>query len=104
MKRKIKFSIIGAIGFVLAIICLAQDEGEPANWQFYGGDAFTGIQNASADAANNILALTKMVKTGFATLLFFFSLSSFVYGFFPDTEAKEKTQKESEATTSEEDA
>lgn len=35
----------------------------------YGGDAFTGIQNASAQAANNLVCLSEITRSGFSALL-----------------------------------
>lgn len=34
----------------------------------YGGDAYTGIQNAAADAANNVVYLGKLCQRGFGYL------------------------------------
>lgn len=69
MKKKITFSIIGVVGIILAIVCLLQDVGKVAEIQYFGGDAYTGMQHASAYTANNVLALTKLVKVGFSSLL-----------------------------------
>lgn len=98
MKKKITFSIIGVVGIILAIVCLLQDVGKLAETQYFGGDAYTGIQHASAYTANNVLALTKLVKVGFSSLLVLLSLLSFGYGFFSDSETKTIENKESEVT------
>lgn len=45
------------------------DVGEYCSDSMYGGDAFTGIQNASATAARNVETLTKVVRTGFGSIL-----------------------------------
>ncbi len=37
--------------------------------QTYGGDAYTGMQNASAQAANNVQALAKLTRFGLGALL-----------------------------------
>lgn len=101
MKKKITFSIIGIVGIILTIVCLLQDVGKEAEMQYFGGDAYTGMQHASAYAANNILALTKLIKVGISSLLFFLSLSSFGYGFFYSSETKVITNKENEVTNEE---
>ena len=98
MKKKITFSIIGVVGIILAIVCLLQDVGKVAETQYFGGDAYTGIQHASAYTASNVLALTKLVKVGFSSLLVLLSLLSFGYGFFSDSETKTIENKESEVT------
>ena len=45
----------------------------------YGGDAYTGIQNAAADTANNILNLNYAIQTVFGILLIIIGLLSFSY-------------------------
>lgn len=48
------------------------DTGSYESYFEYGGDAYTGIQNASAQAANNISDLAEIVSMGmFAFLLVF---------------------------------
>lgn len=69
--------------------------------QYFGGDAYTGMQHASAYAANNVLALTKLIKVGISSLLFFLSLSSFGYGFLSGSEIKAIANKESEVANEE---
>lgn len=101
MKKKITFSIIGVVGIILAIVCLLQDVGKVAEIQYFGGDAYTGMQQASAYTANNVLALTKLVKVGFSSLLVLLSLLSFGYGFFSDSETKTVENKEREVTNEE---
>ena len=44
------------------------DTGERTTYQYYGGDAYSGIQHASADAANNVTALAKIARTGFSNV------------------------------------
>ena len=44
----------------------------------YGGDAYTGIQNAAADAANNINDLTTLVEECFQIICTWFSFTLFV--------------------------
>lgn len=98
MKKKITFSIIGVVGIILTIVCLLQDVGKEAEMQYFGGDAYTGMQHASAYAANNVLALTKLIKVGFSSLLFLLSILSLGYGFFSEPETKTIENKESEVT------
>lgn len=45
----------------------------------YGDDAYTGIQNAVADTANNILHLNYEIQTVFGILLIIIGLLSFSY-------------------------
>ena len=67
-------NIIGVLSGVLSIIfaCIVKGMGI-GSYEMnltYGGDAYTGMQNASAQAANNVQALADIVRTGlFAFLL-----------------------------------
>ena len=69
MNKKVSFSLVGIASIVLGVICFFFDVGRYANLESYGGDAYTGIQNAAARAANNIQLLSIIVKCGFGFLL-----------------------------------
>ena len=45
----------------------------------YGGDAYTGIQNAAAQTANNVKALSEITKNGFAFFLIAVGLIAIFY-------------------------
>ncbi|MBR5345401.1 MAG: hypothetical protein IK127_06205 [Clostridia bacterium] len=63
----------GILAIIFAIILFAggdssvtgMDTGTQTSYEYYGGDAYTGIQQAAADTARNVQALAKIVKTGF---------------------------------------
>ncbi len=67
--RKKGLFIIGILSIIVGVICLCQYGGSYETDITYGGDAYTGIQNASAQAANNLLALSWIVKLGFGSTL-----------------------------------
>ena len=82
--KKVKI-IVGILFFVIALTALAlsitcfffTDEGHlfsnPMDYTWheeYGGDAYTGIQNAAADAANNVRELVYLNGDGFANITF----------------------------------
>lgn len=77
MNKKKDINEVGnIIGFVAAIISLvtgvvmlALDSGNYSSHQAYGGDAYTGIQNAGATTADNVQALAVIAKCGFAFVL-----------------------------------
>lgn len=74
MKKGI--NIVGIISGVLSIIFSFVVKGMPIGlYEFsetYGGDAYTGIQNAAAQTAVNVYYLADIVRTGlFAFLLVF---------------------------------
>ncbi|MBR7082203.1 MAG: hypothetical protein IKI49_05845 [Oscillospiraceae bacterium] len=72
MNRRI-FSIIiaivGIVAIIFGIICLCSDSGGYESNEIYGGDAYTGIQNASAQTARNVRVLGNIVKMGFGFVL-----------------------------------
>lgn len=61
--------ISGILSVLFGIIMLAKDVGYYEYSSTYGGDAYTGIQNAAAQTANNVKALSEIVKAGFAFVL-----------------------------------
>ena len=58
----IAFIIIAIISFIFAIVIGAQSSGSYELSQAYGGDAYTRIQNAAAQTANNILHTNEIIK------------------------------------------
>ena len=69
MVRRILFATIGAISVILSIVCFSKDIGHESNYSYYGGDAFTGIQQAGAQTSNNVYDLTRIVRFGFGSFL-----------------------------------
>ena len=59
------FLALALISLVFAIICFAAETsyatGSYESSKQYGGDAYTGIQNAAAQTANNVYYLTRNV-------------------------------------------
>ena len=58
---------------------LSQGVGSYANNMQYGGDAYTGIQNAAAQTARNVKALATIAKDGFGFLLMAVGLIAVFY-------------------------
>lgn len=58
---------IGIMAIICAMLCFILnskfDYGYYIDWQKYGGDAYTGIQNAAAATANQVDRLNKNVET-----------------------------------------
>lgn len=71
MKRiaSIAFIIIGIIAIILAFSTFDQDVGYKENNKSYGGDAYTGIQNAAAETANNVHHLAEAFVFGVGSIL-----------------------------------
>ncbi len=82
--------VFGVIAVVLGIIALNTSvgfDGKKTDYSAYGGDAYTGIQNASADASNNVLALGNYLEEQYQNKMQFvgtcfiaFGVAFFLYG------------------------
>ncbi len=72
MKNKV-YCIIGQVTGILSTLSGVYmgnfSCGAYENYKEYGGDAYTGIQNAAAQSANNIQDLAELTRFGFAALL-----------------------------------
>ena len=63
----------GILAIIFAVIVFSgggsgvgdMDTGTYTSYNYYGGDAYTGIQQAAADTARNVQALSRIVRTGF---------------------------------------
>ncbi len=64
--------IASAISFIGFFGIMVSDIGDYAVKNSYGGDAYTGIQQAGATTANNIRMMASMCKIGFACFLLAF--------------------------------
>jgi hypothetical protein len=79
--------ISGIVSMVLGFIVMGYSDGYFESAASYGGDAYTGIQNAAAQTANNVEDLAAIVKFGTSSLLIivgvaiacFFALKLFDY-------------------------
>ncbi len=70
MKTKTFFWILtGLLSIALSIWCFNLEVGDKVTMQYFGGDAYTGMQQASAHTANNVMLLAKVARTGFGSLL-----------------------------------
>ena len=57
------FGIVnGIISIIFGIIIGISSDGTSTISKSYGGDAYTGIQNAAADTANNVRILTNVIE------------------------------------------
>lgn len=76
-------NILGMIGGALSIFAAVQvkllDVGSWEAAEYYGGDAYTGIQQASAQTANNVLEGMRMLQTGLSGFLLAFGLATIAY-------------------------
>ncbi len=54
----------GIVSIIMGVIISCKYCGNYAYSNSYGGDAYTGIQNAAADTANNVLASNRIITDG----------------------------------------
>ena len=71
--------ISGILSVLFGLITLSQDTGSWESSSSYGGDAYTGIQNAAAQTANNVQDLAEIVAMGFGFLLIALGLFAIFY-------------------------
>lgn len=67
--RVFTFIFLGVVSIILSIRCYAFDVASGKDDYIYGGDAYTGIQNAAAATSRNVSELTNVIKFGFGSLL-----------------------------------
>lgn len=76
---KIIFSIFniltGALSVFLGILISVMGSGTYVSSQSYGGDAYTGIQNAAAATARNVTNVSDILQAGFSSILIVFGLA-----------------------------
>ena len=93
-SKIIFFIIIGILSVTLAIITFSQEisdfSGGYENYLTYQGDAYTGIQNAAAQTANNVrtlsglvITLAQIVKFGLGSILLVAGLTLLAVGISP---------------------
>ena len=56
------FILIAVLALIFSIVCFSLDIGDKESNKSYGGDAYTGIQNAAAQTATNVRILNKAVN------------------------------------------
>ena len=80
--------VVGLLSIILSIVCFSLNIGARERDNAYGGDAYTGIQNASAQTANNVYYLNKIVKTGIGSILLVAGCAFIICGLPEGGEAK----------------
>ena len=69
----------GWLSIIFGLITFMLDTGSYESNKSYGGDAYTGIQNAAAQSANNIMYMADILKTGMGFMLIVFGLFLICY-------------------------
>lgn len=89
-KRLPKTSVVGLIGsgvgilsgilsVIFSFVMFGQYNGYYTSSLSYGGDAYTGIQNAAARTANQVMHLGEIAKLGLGFLLMVLGLMAIGY-------------------------
>ncbi len=85
--------VSGLLSTVLGLITYGMSTGSYESSLSYGGDAYTGIQNAAAQGANNMLYASEILRFGFGSLLLvlgLFIIALFIFLLCKDNKAKIK--------------
>ena len=67
--RSTIFMIVGVLSIIMSIVCFSSKVPNGESDMVYGGDAYTGIQNASASTSRAVVELAKITKLGFGSVL-----------------------------------
>ncbi|MBR2476759.1 MAG: hypothetical protein IKB50_01340 [Clostridia bacterium] len=72
--------VSGGLSIIFSVLLACNYSlGSTASRESYGGDAYTGIQNAAAQTANNIYKNTEILATGLSMILFILGLALIFY-------------------------
>jgi hypothetical protein len=71
--------ISGVISILFGLMMRGMAVGSYESNSSYGGDAYTGIQNAAAQTANNLMDVAEIAKAGFSYLLIAIGLIAIFY-------------------------
>lgn len=74
--------IYSVISLILSIIAFTMDTGYYEAASYYGGDAYTGIQQAAAQGANNTMYLAEVCAFGFGAMLLISAFAFFLFGIY----------------------
>ena len=74
------FLLIGILSVILSFVAFGSDVGYFEYNETYGGDAYTGIQNAAAQTARNVKFLAEAVTFSSGSILLVIGLTLIVYG------------------------
>lgn len=92
-KKQILLMVVGVLSIILAIVMFSMDDGVYTSYRSYGGDAYTGIQHASADTATNVRQLIRVVRSGAGCILLVAGATLLVLG-LPDGPAQQPQTEE----------
>lgn len=108
--KKLLLIVVGIISIGMSVSCFKMEVGNKVYRSAYGGDAYTGIQNAGAETGTNVFYLNQIMAKGFGSILLVAGLGMIVLGLPHHTkiatnDTKQKTlelQPNNETTSQEE--
>lgn len=100
--RTILLCVVGIISIALSLKCYSFKELRYESESAYGGDAFTGIQNAAAVTSENVKDLANIVKFGFGSLLLVNGLTLLAFGLTSPVQKKKNVEEDNGITASSE--
>ena len=71
---------MGIVAIIFAVIIGNADVGTYVSTEYYGGDAYTGIQHAAAYTGQNVKDLAELVRKGFTFLFWLWGLTMIASG------------------------
>lgn len=78
--KKILLIVVGIISIGMSVSCFKMEVGSKVYRSAYGGDAYTGIQNAGAETGTNVFYLNQIMAKGFGAILLVAGLGLVVCG------------------------
>ncbi len=96
--RSFGFIVIAIVSFVFANKVDDMRIGEYVSSSTYGGDAYTGIQNAAADTGSNVYKGNQIIQKGFKYIFILSGFGFLVVGLTPtlsegNVPAKRRSEK-----------
>ncbi len=85
--------IASIVSAVLSIVLFNMETGSYESPLYYGGDAYTGIQQAAAQSANNTIALAEICSTGFGAICLIAAFAFFMLALLLFSSKNQKNKK-----------
>ena len=86
--RSIAFIVIAIVSFTFSSKIDDMNDGDYISSSIYGGDAYTGIQNASAETGCNVYKGNQIIQKGFKYTFILIGLGFLVVGLTPNFQPK----------------
>lgn len=101
--RSVAFIIIAIVAFTFSSKIDDMGNGDYVSSSRYGGDAYTGMQNASAETGCNVYKGNQIIQKGFKYAFILAGLSFLAIGLTPTFQTKNKVEADEIVKTAEND-